>query len=466
MKNEEIDTRKAMRISVVEGIFAQIHETLTAIGSAFITKAAVVLNATPMQFSLLSGIAQFSLFFQLYAVRHNENVSNRKQPCIRFAMIGRMLVVMLGICFALANRELALYCFLGILFVSAVFKTISGNMWVAWISDLIPKKVRGRFFSRRLQVNLLFSLAFGYFFTFLIDLFETSSGTWKADLVNKLNLANFFVKENLPIGLATIFIIGSIFGIYGLTLLKKQPERLIRRVEQGRVSLFEPLKNKSFRKLVRFQMWWMFAIGVGAPFWGKFMLEKLQMSLVEMQLYSMLSAIGMLISYRLWGKFLDKFGNKTAMKICVLLGAINPTMWVFLTPENYFLVFVEAITSGVMWSGANLITFNFVLALAPKGKEQNWSAIYSGFGGIMMLSTILLSGLFFPKPIIIGNFHLHPEQVLFALASIFRISAQIPLHFVDEPKSTGLRKTIGIASDYMLAKIMRFRTRMFKIFVD
>ena len=462
----EIDTRQAMKISVVEGIFAQVHATLTAIGSAFITKAAIVLQATPMQFSILNGIAQLSLFFQLYAVKHNEKVSSRKKPCVQFAMIGRMLSVFLGVCLAIANRELALYCFLIVLFISAVFQTISGNMWVAWISDLIPKRVRGRFFSRRMQINLIFSLAFGYLFTFLIDLFEATSDSWKHALLTKLNLTKVFVVDNLPVGLAVVFTIGATFGIYGLLLLKKQPERRIIRKEQGTASLLEPLQNKSFLKLLRFQLWWMFAIGVGAPFWGKFMLSALGMSLVELQLYSMLSAVGMFISFRFWGKFIDKFGNKTAMKLCVLLGAINPAMWIFLTPTNYFLIFFEAFTSGMMWSGANLITFNFVLAIAPKGKEQHWSAVYSGFGGIMMLTTILLSGLLYPKTLVVGNLCLQPEQVLFGLASIFRISAELPLHFVEEPKSTGLRKTIGYASDYVMAKLMRFRTRMFKIFVD
>jgi MFS family permease len=229
-------------------------------------------------------------------------------------------------------------------------------------------------------------------------------------------------------------------GLYGLRLLQKQPERRKSTIDNASFSIFEPLKNKDFRKLLFFGMWWMFAIGVGAPFWGPFMLRTLNMSLVEMQIYGMLQAIGMLISFRFWGKFIDRFGNKSAMKICVFIGTLNPLVWIFFTETSYSLIWVEGITSGIMWSGANLIAFNFVLAISPRGKEQHWSAIYASCGSFMMLTSILLSGILFPPKIIIGNMVLLPEQVLFALTGILRLSAEIPLHFVNEQKSMSLRK--------------------------
>ena len=158
-----------MRISVVEGIFSQFHSTFTAIGSNFITKAAVLLNASPLQFSLLSGIAQLCQFFQLYAVAHNKDVMTRKKPCIQFAFWGRLLSLFLGACFAIAHPQLAFILFLCLLFASAALQTISSNMWVAWMSDLIPKQIRGRFFSQRMQIHMVFGFLIGYIFSFFID---------------------------------------------------------------------------------------------------------------------------------------------------------------------------------------------------------------------------------------------------------------------------------------------------------
>lgn len=68
----------------------------------------------------------------------------------------------------------------------------------------------------------------------------------------------------------------------------------------------------------------MFAIGVGSPFWGPFMMKKLSMSLFEIQIYNTISVFSSLLSYPFWGRFIDKNGNKTAMQICIVLGGLNP----------------------------------------------------------------------------------------------------------------------------------------------
>jgi MFS family permease len=435
--------KQAMKISVIEGTFAQIYFTLTAIGSNFITKAAVVLNANHVQFSLLSSVSQLCQLFQLYAVYHNKNLLTRKKPCIQYAFWGRFISLLLCVCFTISNPKLAFIFFISILLLSTALATISSNMWVAWMTDLIPKQIRGRFFSQRMQIHLLCAFLIGYVFSFFIDLFEVGTDTLRYSLISKLNLNTFFVDANLSIGLSIVFITGTVLGLCGLKILQKQSERKIK--NSGEIEsfvLFEPLKSHDFRKLLRFGLWWMFAVGVGAPFWSPFMIQTLKMSLVQMQIYTMLQTVGMIVSFTFWGKFIDRFGNKTAMKICVFLGAINPAVWVFFTESNYSIIWLEAVSSGIMWSGANLIAFNFVLALAPRGKEQHWSAVYSSLCGLMMMSTILLSGIFFPKKMIILNHELLPEQILFATTALLRLSALIPLCFVVENKAVSLRRVI------------------------
>jgi len=462
MKTEN-DLKKDMRISVVEGIYAQFCSTLTGVASNFITKTAVLLNATNIQFSLLSAIAQICQFFQLYAVLHNQKVESRKKPCVLFAFWGRLLCLFIGFSFVITNPKVAFLFFLVLLFTSVALQTVSNNMWIAWMSDLIPKRIRGRFFSRRMQIHLVSGFLIGYLFSFFIDMFESTTGSWKHNLLQKMNIIQFFQVNNLPYALTLIFIIGTGLGLYGLTKLYNQGERVIKKSISKDFSIYEPLLNSDFRKLLRFGLWWMFAIGIGSAFWGPFMIKVLKLSLVQMQLYGMIQTIGMLVAFRFWGKLIDKFGNKTVMKICVFIGAINPCLWLFFTETSYSLIWIEAFSSGVMWSGANLVTFNFVLSIAPRGKEQHWSALYSALTGFMMLSTILLSGFLYPSKIVIGNLTLLPEQVLFGLTGIFRLSAEIPLYFVNEPRSIPLRKTIGLVPEYVAAKIIKFKDMVFKV---
>jgi len=222
--------------------------------------------------------------------------------------------------------------------------------------------------------------------------------------------------------------------MFGLFMLTKQPDR--KRSLQQRIALkqkyLEPFHNKNFRLLLAFGVWWMLAIGVGSAFWGPFMLKKLHMSMFQMQLYGTLHMISSLLSYAFWGKFIDRYGNKTAMIICVLLGGLNPMFWLTMTAENYSMLWVEAMISGFMWAGSGIVTTNFVLSIAGKGREQTYSALYGSIAGVSMMISTLLSGVFFPGKLDIGLRILEPEQVVFGVGGILRWLAIIPLLSVRE----------------------------------
>ena len=117
-------------------------------------------------------------------------------------------------------------------------------------------------------------------------------------------------------------------------------------------------------------------------------------------------------------------------------------VWLFVTPNNYPILYLEAITSGIMWAGAGLVSTNFVLSIAPKERKQLYSGVSGAFSGIAMMATMLASGAFLPQRFEIGSISLEPEQVLFGLTGLARWSAQIPLSMVREPKSKSVSEAI------------------------
>lgn len=456
-KKKESLIRKSMRISIEEGTYAQVFSSLVSIGNSFITKYAILLKASPIHFSIIASIAQLSQLFQLIGIIISRNAKQLKHKTVFYAFAGRALNILLFIPLLILNPALALGVFIFILLISAGLQNISGNMWTAWIASLIPKQIRGRFFSRRMQILMFFGLIIGYFFSFIIDLFETNPDSWKYPILKNLNLTGLFIKDHQIYGVYLVFLIGTLIGLYGLRILNRQPEKAINKEESNEtLSLFEPFKNNNFRKLAFFNIWWMFAIGIGAPFWGPFMMKKLQMSMLEIQIYTTIQTITMLMAFRFWGKFIDRFGNRTTMKICIFLGSINSFVWIFFRPDAYSFIWFESILSGFMWSGTNIVTMNFVLSVCPKGKEQIWSGMYSSLGGLMMMSTMLMSGLFFPSPMKIWGLNLEPEQVLFGLTGIIRMTAEIPLHYVQEPSGVSFRKTVRIIQQSLMRRFERF----------
>ena len=443
-KQKHSRLRISFQTSVTEGIFAQIYGNLSAIGSSFIVKLMVILGASPMHYSLLSAIGQVSALWQPLGVAITHKLKERKSACIKITAIGRFLTIFLGLSLLFNNHLQGIWFVLILLFFSAGLQSLGANIWIAWISDLIPLSIRGRFFSKRNQILIGIGLIVSYIVSFHIDLFESAKGAFKLGYIKLLRAEKFFLPQNQPWFLAGVFVFASLIGLIGLFFLNRQPERPLRPVPEQRLRerYSAPFKDKNFRLLSVFGIWWMLAIGVGSPFWGPFMMKKLSMNLFEIQIYNTLSVFSSLLSYQFWGRFIDKNGNKTAMQICIALGGLNPMLWLFTSAGNYSILWLEALSSGFMWAGAGIITTNFILSVAEKGKEQVYSGIYGAITGLAMMFSTLACGIFYPSSLTIGKRILEPEQVIFGVGGIMRWLSFIPLFFVVEKRTVPLPKAL------------------------
>lgn len=456
--------RQGHRISILEGIFAQVYGNLAQIGSSFITKLMVIMGATPMHYSMLSALGQASAIWQPLGVALTHRLKQRKQACVWITAAGRILTLFLGLALLFPVREHGIWFILILLAVSAGLQSMGANIWIAWISDLIPLSIRGRFFSRRNQILISVGLVVSYIVSFHVDLFESAKSGLKQGYIGFLHAEGFFTPQNQAWFLAGIFVFATLIGIAGLFVLHRQPERPMRNVAtQGLLSRYsEPFHDKNFRLLLGFGIWWMLAIGVGSPFWGPYMLKKLSMSLFEMQMYGTIHMVASLFSFQFWGKFIDRFGNKSAMKICVALGGLNPMFWLFTRAGNYNILWFEGLVSGFMWAGTGIITTNFILSIAAKGKEQVYSGLYAALTGSAMMMSTLASGIFYPGTMDIGLRILEPEQVVFGIGGIMRWLAIIPLFFVVEKRGIPLRKALAASLLYVTGRVSGYWQNLFK----
>ncbi len=267
--SERAEIRETARISTVEGAFAQVYLTLAYPGSVFITKFAVLLGATPFQFGVLAAIGQLSQVFQLLGVAISRKLTSRKGAVIRLSSLGRALALFYGVLPLLLPAEAAIVCFLLLYFVSTSLQAASANLWVAWISDMIPLSMRGRFFARRSQVLLLAGLLTGYAFGALVDLFDPRPGPLAGVLISLLPGRAFFVASHQRYALLAVFVLAAVAGGIGLRILSRQPERpKVADRESFWRMVRVPLGDANFRRLLLYGLWWMLAVGIGAPFWG------------------------------------------------------------------------------------------------------------------------------------------------------------------------------------------------------
>lgn len=447
MEKQDQDNRleKIEKISFLEGIFGQMFNSLAGPGSAFLTKFAIMLNATPLQFGILFAIGQVSQIFQPLGAVLTRRRRQRKAVVLSLQFSGRGLALLFGLLpFVFLSGD-AVYVFLLLFLLSVSLLGMAENAWIGWISDLVPLRVRGRFFSIRSQCLMFTAVAAGYVFSLFLDSFTVAG-----------RQASFFRSENLPMGFAVVFSSAALLGFIGSGVLSRQPEETKQIEEESVTRMFIlPLRDGNFRRYLLYGCWWMSAVGIGAPFWQPFMLQKLRMSLFEVQIYGSINIIASILVLRLWGRLIDAYGNKAAMRLVIVLGGLNPMVWLFITPGNYPFLYLEAITSGVMWAGAGLVATNFVLSIAPHEKRQIYAGVAGAFSGVAMMTTMLLSGALLPGGIEISGLRFEPEQVLFAITGLARWSAQIPLSWVQEPRSRPVGEAIAAILRELKPRIMK-----------
>lgn len=455
-EEETHELRRIVRISILEGVFAQVYLSLGGLGSAFLTRFAVMLEATPMQFGLFSALGQLSQVFQLLGVAFTWKRGSRKAVVVGLAAAGRAISGFFGLLPLLLPREQAMWAFLCLYFLATSAGAAAGNGWIAWISDLVPLQRRGRFFALRSRYLLLAGLLAGYLFGAWLDLYDPHPGEIARALARWVGRPQ---PSNLPFAFLGLFLFAAVSGLVGAFILRKQPERPKEPAAGHLLSaLAAPLRDRNFQRLLAYGIWWMLAVGIGGPFWTPFMLKKLGMSLIEVQLYGTLSTLASVVALRPWGGLIDRYGNRTAMRLALVLGGLNPFLWVFLTRENHGWVYLEAVSSGIMWSGAGIVGTNFVLAVAPKGKEQTYSGVYGALTGLAIMVTLFLSGALLPPPMEILGRHLEPEQVLFGLGALARWTTELPLSWVHEANARPVQQLFHDAGK-RLARALRNRFR-------
>lgn len=435
MERDPSELRKTFRLSITEGVFSQVYGSLAGPGSAFLTRLLVFLGAGPVHFSLLSAIGQVSMLFQPLGIVAGRGSVSRRRRVVGWAAAGRSLTPILGLAPLVLPEELALPAVLLVFFLITSILAVSTNMWMGWIARMVPRRIRGRFFAKRNAVLMVFGLLVSFAFGMWLDAYAEPPAGVGALVASALSLS----PDGMPRALFITFAVAGALGLTGLFILRKQPERI--EPDSGetlRSTVLEPLKDGNFRRLCFFGAWWMAAVGVGAPFWQPFMIQVLGMGLVEMLIYGAVSTTGAVLTLKYWGRLIDRFGNKTAMKMAIVMGTFIPLAWLLVTRETRWLLVFEAAASGSMWGCVGVVTANLVLAVSPGGREQAYSGLYSAVCGLAMMASMLASGLFMPAPLNLAGLSLHPMQVLFLTTAFARLSAEIPLCWVDEPDSVGM----------------------------
>ena len=447
---------KGLRISIFEGSFAAIFLALTT--GPFLAGYALFLGANDFQLGLVAAFPFLAQAFQLLGALGVEKFKQRK----KFNLFGSILfrsifLIFVFLPFFPQSQKVKTGIFLLFLSLSAAIANLVSVAWLSWMSDLVPEERRGRYFGLRNTVLGFITMGANFGGAKIIDYFRADSSK-----INSLlpGFISRYLQQN-PTGFAFsfIFLLAVLSAWIAASFLARQPEpKMVHHPKVNLVSTLKiPLSDKNFRSLIYFFIYWSFVTGISAPFWTPHMLKNLRLDFYLISLFSILAGVISLFMQPLWGRAIDRYGNKPVMAFNISFIFLIPFLWLFATPRFIFPLWIDAIMGGIFWSGFTLASFNVVLALSPQQGRVYYLAAVAAINGLILFLASALGGViaqhlsdfrFDFKGQTLVNFH-----VLFVISGIGRIFGLLFLKKLFEPKSRPTREMIEEMGDSFFNRV-------------
>jgi MFS family permease len=375
---------------------AASYSVMLGLTQNYISPLALELNATTTQIGLLSSIPSLAMAFsQLSAPYLSVRAGSRKGlilPVVFMHAIMFIPILMVPYLFHVS----AVWWLISFVTVSVVLGAISNPAWGSMMADLVPQRLRGRYFGFRGQVSGFITQVFSYAAAGVLLLFT----------------GNIFVGYAILFGSATVFRLLS-----GAFISRQyEPHQAVSQ-QQGR-SLLEIIKTVGSSNLGKFMMFFSlidFCTMISGPFFTVFMFRDLHFNYMYYCIIGSASQLSTLLFLPFWGRRADKWGNLRVVRISTALIWLVPLFWVF--SDNIVYLILANIISGFAWSGFSLSGVNFAYDSSAPQERTKQLAVFGAMDGLACCIGAALGGVVAPYlPVLLG----YQLRTLFVISGVLR----------------------------------------------
>jgi MFS family permease len=374
--------RQSLRYTVLAWIPGAFWQGAT--GNTALTPLAKYLGANDLIFSLLIvGAPLLSALLQIPGSMVVERVGRRKWFFIWTVTPHRTLYMVIGLLpwFLPGGLSTALLM-TAIVFLSMGLNNFGGQAWVNWMADLVPPRIRGKFFSRRSRMGIGVIACATVLVATILDLTQRS---WMQELLAPISA--WAGMPPLILLLSVVFIVAGAIGMIDILLFAKVSEpRMARQPREPLAArLSRPLKDQGFRRFVVYWSVWQSANSWCTWFWMPYFLdfltsEKARAAAANAPLwwgeYLFMTAaivlpvgfqIGQFLGYPMWGRAVDRFGRKPVFFVSSTIHTLTWASWIFLSPAMLPWMLPIQILGGIIGGGCDIAVFNMMLGYNRKG---------------------------------------------------------------------------------------------------
>jgi MFS family permease len=421
--------RSSLEASTIDGVFAVIFSNITC--GVLLSNFLVNLQASPFEIGLIAAIPMLANFAQPLGAWLGDRFDSRHNYCAsiyfpsRLVWLGLLAGMVLFSLGQISSHWLVLWTMI-VMFISHLLGGLGSAAWLSWMANLVPKKLRGRYFSIRNSA---------------------------ANLTNLITIpiAGFFVAnyprgelEGFEIALGIGVLAGVISLVFQWRIADVNPQRPLTQaatvtdpnIDDNTPSFWQlAWQDNNFRRFLLYFSGWMFAVNLSAPFFNLYLLQDLAIDVGWVTLYNSLTSAANLMLMIPFGRLSDRIGNRIPLLGVGLVIAALPSLWLGTGTGALslwlWLPLLHLLNGGAS-AAIDLCNNNLQLEISHAQHQAKYFGIIAAIAGVSGAVGTLVGGQLAQWTDFGGL------SGLFICSSLVRLLALVPLLFLQEERGRSL----------------------------
>jgi MFS family permease len=380
--------RSAMTAGTLAWMFGNVWFAAIS-GSAF-TLFAKSMNASPFQFGLFTALQYLAALVSLPASLLIERTGKRKLIFFCGHYFQRSMWFLLALVpywimsrFGVSHASLALNLFTPLLFLMYAGGAVGGPGWVSWMADVVPERVRGRYFSRRRQWSVMTAMPAAWFTGWLLDKYAGGAGGLGVDTMTTMRWC------------AIVFMCAACFGVMDIAmfhLVPDVPQAPQRRAAGLLKAMARPLKDKNYLWFAGYVATLQFAFVPMAQYLTLYAMDKAALPNLDVQMMMIvLPMVAQFFVLPVWGRAADKMGKKPLLVVATLGLVPVGVAWCFMGKESTWVGYLLASLGTALWTGVEVANLNIVLEMSGSADDGSGNQSKSGGTAYHAVNNVILS---------------------------------------------------------------------------
>lgn len=369
----ERSLRNTLGVITLSGVFWCVWFNTTT--GAPLTLFAQKLGASNFEFGLLTALPFLASLLSVPGSFLIERTGRRKGTFLWSLYSQRLMwgpialiPLILASRYGFAAPGPALVAFLGLIFVMYAVGSVGGPAWLSWMSDVVPSRLNGKYFSRRRQWGILAAAPAAAF-------------------------VGWFLDHRVPdepravLGwCAVLFLCAGVCGLADIHLHQyvparnRPPRQSLRLLE----TFQEPLRDRPFLLASAFIAALTFALTFLGQFATLYLLDQVGAGNMTVQMALVVAPmVGQWLFLGAWGRAADRAGKRPLLILAAIGLCPVGFAWCLVTRGNVWLAYLLSALGAALWTGIEVVNMNLVLEKSADRRQ--------GAGGYAAVNSVIVN---------------------------------------------------------------------------